>query len=134
MSIIGEHFEYMCRGHVSETKHKIFLSHSGAQKNFVADLYADLMRCDRHPFFDRSRSSLPIGDKFPNLIFEAIEQCEVGVVVLFEEFLQGVSGQCWSWWLWLKNQRNRMEGYKSFLYFIAFLVVGVMILLSKLSG
>jgi hypothetical protein len=76
----------MYRYHVLETKHKIFLSHSGAQKSFVADLCADLMRRDRHPFFDRLRSSLPIGDKFPNLIFDAIEQCEVGVVVISEEF------------------------------------------------
>jgi hypothetical protein len=76
----------MCRGHFLETKHKIFLSHSGVQKSFVADLCADLMRWDRHPFFDRLRSSLPIGDKFPNLIFDAIKQCEVGVVVLSEEF------------------------------------------------
>jgi hypothetical protein len=70
----------MCRAHVLESKHKIFLSHSGAQKSFVADLCVDLMRHDRHPFFDRLRSSLPIGDNFPNLIFDAIEQCEVANV------------------------------------------------------
>jgi hypothetical protein len=76
----------MCRDHVLEAKHKIFLSHSGAQKSFVADLCADLMGRDRYPFFDRLRSSLPIGEKFPNRIFDAIKQCEVGVVVLSEEF------------------------------------------------
>lgn len=36
--------------------------------------------------FEKSRSSLPIGEPFPNLIFNAIEQCAVGVVVLLEEF------------------------------------------------
>jgi hypothetical protein len=76
----------LCRDHVLEAKHKIFLSHSGAQKSFVADLCADLMGRDRYPFFDRLRSSLPIGDKFPNLIFGAIKQCKVGIVVISEEF------------------------------------------------
>ena len=64
----------------------MFLSHSGAQKSFVEQLCVDLERCDRYPFFDRRRYSLPIGENFPKLIFEAIEHCEVGVVILSEEF------------------------------------------------
>lgn len=64
----------------------MFLSHSGAQKNFVEQLCLDLERCDRYPFFDKRRDSLPIGRKFPKLIFEAIKGCEVGVVVLSKEF------------------------------------------------
>ncbi|KAG0554019.1 hypothetical protein KC19_12G056800 [Ceratodon purpureus] len=72
--------------HILEAKHKIFLSHSGAQKDFVEQLCVDLERCDRYPFFDKRRSSLPIGEKFPKLIFDAIEQCHVGVVVLSKEF------------------------------------------------
>jgi hypothetical protein len=75
----------MCSDHVLQPKHKIFLSHSGSQKSFVADLYADLKRRDRHSFFDIVESCLPIGEKFPNLIFDAIKQCQVGVVVLSEE-------------------------------------------------
>ncbi|KAG0598272.1 hypothetical protein M758_12G059800 [Ceratodon purpureus] len=73
-------------GHILEAKHKVFLSHSGAQKDFVEQLCVDLERCDRYPFFDKRRSSLPIGEKFPKLIFDAIEQCHVGVVVLSKEF------------------------------------------------
>jgi hypothetical protein len=46
----------------------------------------DLEQCDRYPFFDKRWDSLPIGRNFPKLIFEAIEQCEVGVVVLSKEF------------------------------------------------
>lgn len=69
-----------------EPKHKVFLSHSGAQKDFVEQLCIDLERCDRYPFFDKRRSSLPVGMKFPKLLFAAIQQCEVGVVVLSEEF------------------------------------------------
>lgn len=78
----------MCRDEITalEPKHKVFLSHSGAQKDFVEQLCVDLERRDRYPFFDRRRSSLPIGENFPKLIFEGIEQCEVGVVVFSEEF------------------------------------------------
>ena len=37
-------------------------------------------------FFDKCRDSLPVGKNFPDLIFETIKQCEVGVVVLSEEY------------------------------------------------
>lgn len=76
----------VCRDITLEPKHKVFLSHSGAQKDFVEQLCVDLERCDRYPFFDKRRDSLPIGKEFPKLIFEAIRQCEVGVVVLSDEF------------------------------------------------
>ena len=64
----------------------MFLSHSGAQKNFVEQLCVDFERCDIYPFFDKLQSSLPIGEKFPNLIFHAIGQCQVGVLVFSDEF------------------------------------------------
>ncbi|KAG0603715.1 hypothetical protein M758_10G115900 [Ceratodon purpureus] len=73
-------------GVMLEAKHKVFLSHSGAQKDFVEQLCLDIERCDRHPFFDKRRSSLPIGEKFPPLIFDAIRQCHAGVLVLSKEF------------------------------------------------
>jgi hypothetical protein len=69
-----------------EPKHKIFLSHSGAQKDFVEQLCLDVEACDRYPFFDIRRNSLPIGINFPSKIFEAIRQCQVGVLILSEEF------------------------------------------------
>ncbi|KAG0569871.1 hypothetical protein KC19_6G122400 [Ceratodon purpureus] len=69
-----------------EPKHRVFLCHSGAQKGFVEQLDKDLRSVDRHPFFDKDRDSLPIGDNFPNLIFRAIDQCQVGVVILSDEF------------------------------------------------
>jgi hypothetical protein len=69
-----------------ESKHKVFLSHSGAQKAFAEHLCVELERCFRFPFFDRRRESLPIGENFPKLIFDAIQQCLVGVVILSEEF------------------------------------------------
>ncbi|KAG0577398.1 hypothetical protein KC19_5G153200 [Ceratodon purpureus] len=71
---------------VLEPKHKVFLSHSGAQKDFVEQLCIDLETCDRYPFFDKRKSSLPVGMKFPERLFAAIQQSEVGVVVLSEEF------------------------------------------------
>ncbi|KAG0615814.1 hypothetical protein M758_5G068900 [Ceratodon purpureus] len=69
-----------------QAKHKVFLSYSGAQKDFVEQLCVDLERCDRYPFYAKRKSSLPIGEAYPQLIFNAIQQCEVGVLVLSKEF------------------------------------------------
>ncbi|KAG0556527.1 hypothetical protein KC19_11G060000 [Ceratodon purpureus] len=68
------------------SKHKIFLSHSGVQKDFVEQLCVDLERWDRYPFFDKRPDSLPIGENFPHHIFAAIKQCQVGIVILSEDF------------------------------------------------
>ncbi|KAG0611643.1 hypothetical protein M758_7G154700 [Ceratodon purpureus] len=68
------------------SKHKVFLSHSGAQKDFVEQLCVDLERFHRYPFFDKRSHSLPIGENFPQLIFDAIAQCWVGVVILSNDF------------------------------------------------
>jgi hypothetical protein len=69
-----------------EPRCMVFLSHSGIQKGFVEQLCLDIQRCDRVPFFDKQRESLPIGEHFPKLIFQAIQQCQVGVVVISEDF------------------------------------------------
>jgi hypothetical protein len=66
--------------------HKIFLSHSGAQKEFVGQLCVDLERCHRFPFFDKRPSSLPKGERFPNLIKDAVARCKMMVVVVSEEY------------------------------------------------
>ena len=69
-------------------KHQIFLSHAGAQKDFVAQLYVDLeARGYFFPFFDQSEQSLPKGKDFAPLIKEATQLCEVALVVMSEEFL-----------------------------------------------
>lgn len=39
---------------VDRQPHNIFLSHSGAQKNFVEQLCEDLQRAKQSPFFDKS--------------------------------------------------------------------------------
>lgn len=69
-------------------KHTIFLSHSGAQKAFVEQLYVDLKRRGQSPLFDQSTDSLPKGEVFADRIFEAAKQCVVAVVVLSSEFLE----------------------------------------------
>ena len=74
----------VCRSAASG--HSIFLSHSGAQKNFVEQLCVDLESCNRSVFFDKRSDSLPKGEPFPQHIFKAIQECQVGVVVLSEEF------------------------------------------------
>jgi hypothetical protein len=69
-----------------EPKHKIFLSHSGVQKSFTEQLCVDLERWQYYPFFDKRPESLPKGKQFPELIFQAAQQCRVAVLVLSEDF------------------------------------------------
>ncbi|KAG0623537.1 hypothetical protein M758_3G181400 [Ceratodon purpureus] len=66
--------------------HKIFLSHSGAQKDFVEQLCQDLEKRYYFPFFDKRPSSLPKGERFPELILNAARQCEMAVIVISEEY------------------------------------------------
>lgn len=69
-----------------EAKHTIFLSHSGAQKDFVEQLCEDLERAKLSPFFDKRPESLPKGEVFARYIFRAAQQCELAIVVLSEEY------------------------------------------------
>ncbi|KAH9303271.1 hypothetical protein KI387_014854, partial [Taxus chinensis] len=66
----------------------VFLSHSGAQKNFVRHLHRDLKREGVSCFFDEDPQSLRKGEKFPPRIFEATETCRVAVLVLSKEFIR----------------------------------------------
>jgi len=66
--------------------HKIFISHSGAQKEFVEHLCKALEDRWHYPFFDRRHESLPKGEKFPKLIIQAAEQCEMLIVVVSNEY------------------------------------------------
>ncbi|KAG0626642.1 hypothetical protein M758_2G140400 [Ceratodon purpureus] len=73
---------------IDGTKHKVFLSHAGEQKNFVEHLYVDLeARGYIFPFFDQRQQSLPMGKDFVPLIKEAAQRCHVAVIVLSEKFL-----------------------------------------------
>lgn len=69
-----------------ELRHSIFLSHSGAQKNFVEQLCEDLERAKQRPFFDKRPQSLPKGEIFAQYIFNAAQQCELAIVVVSEEY------------------------------------------------
>lgn len=68
-------------------KHLIFLSHSGQEKPFVQWLNEALQREHQSPFFDQNKDSLPTGQRFPELIIKAAEQCRVAVIVLSEGYL-----------------------------------------------
>ncbi|KAG0602541.1 hypothetical protein M758_10G021400 [Ceratodon purpureus] len=70
----------------SQPKHKIFLSHSGAQKYFVENLCKDLEDHHRFPFLDIRPRCLPKGERFPEHIFEAAQLCSLAVVVVSEEY------------------------------------------------
>ncbi|KAG0561331.1 hypothetical protein KC19_9G056000 [Ceratodon purpureus] len=73
---------------IDKAKHKVFLSHSGAQKEFVEQLCVDLeARGYIFPFFDKRQHSLPKGKDFVPLIKEAAQRCHVAVIVLSEKFL-----------------------------------------------
>ena len=71
---------------VLKSKHKIFLSHSGAQKDFVEYLCGELEKHHHFPFFDKRSSSLPKGDRFPELILKAAQECQMAIVVISEEY------------------------------------------------
>ena len=80
-SIDVEYEDQILLGH-----QKIFLSHSGAQKEFVEQLCVDLESRHRFPYYDKRPSSLPKGERFPDLIKDAVAQCEMMVVVVSEEY------------------------------------------------
>lgn len=76
-------FMGICRDIALEPKHKVFLSHNDAQRDFVESLSVDLERHDRYPFLLDKLSSLQMVSP---LSFEAIDQCYVGVVILSDGF------------------------------------------------
>ena len=69
-----------------QSKHEIFLCHSGAQKDFVEGLYEDLKNSHSFPFFDKCPSSIPKDERFPQLILKAAQHCKMAVVVVSEEY------------------------------------------------
>ena len=68
-----------------EPHHEVFLSHSGAQIEFVEQLCVDLESCHRFPFLDKRPASLPNRERFPDVMKAAVAQCEMMVVVVSEE-------------------------------------------------
>jgi hypothetical protein len=60
--------------------------HSGAQKNFVEQLWEDLERAKQSPLFDKRPESLLKGEVFARHIFRAPEQCALAVVVVSDEY------------------------------------------------
>jgi hypothetical protein len=69
-----------------EMKHKVFLSHSGKDKAFVSHLDHRLRSVHHYPFFDVREDSLPAGDEFPDIIFQASKQCRLAIVVVSDDF------------------------------------------------
>ncbi|XP_059069046.1 disease resistance protein RPS4B-like [Cryptomeria japonica] len=66
----------------------VFLSHSGKQKNFVRQLYKDLINQGVSCFFDEDSESLPVGEDFPSRIFEAAKTCKAAILLLSRDFLE----------------------------------------------
>ncbi|KAG0561334.1 hypothetical protein KC19_9G056300 [Ceratodon purpureus] len=73
---------------IDKVKHKVFLSHSGEQKDFVEQLCMDLeARGYIFPFFDQRQHSLPKGKDFVPFIKEAAQLCHAAVIILSEKYL-----------------------------------------------
>jgi hypothetical protein len=51
-------------------------------------LFHDFRSAGKHPFFDQDRNSLPKAEPFPQNIVDAAKQCQMGVVVLSEDYLK----------------------------------------------
>jgi len=64
----------------------VFLSHSGKDKAFVSHLDRRLRSVHHYPFFDVREDSLPVGDKFADIIFQASKQCRLAIVVVSDDF------------------------------------------------
>ena len=66
---------------------RIFLSHSGEQKGFVERLYRRLTMAYMSGciFFDKA---MPMGVNFAQKIKQAIEQCELAIVVMSEDYFK----------------------------------------------
>ncbi|GLJ14901.1 hypothetical protein SUGI_0242520 [Cryptomeria japonica] len=62
----------------------IFVCHSGAQKDFSHQLWVDITAQHRHAFIDIE--SIPRATNFPQVIFNAVAECHVVILVLSEEF------------------------------------------------
>jgi hypothetical protein len=78
--------DQLCGDPILQPNHKIFLSYSGAQKDFVDQLCGDLEKFHHFPFYDKRPSSLPKGERFPELILKAAQECQMAVVVVSEEY------------------------------------------------
>lgn len=72
--------------HRPTRRHNIFLSHSGAQKDFVEQLCEDLERANQTPFFDKRPDSLPKGVPFAPFIFTATQECDLAIVVVSQHY------------------------------------------------
>ena len=64
----------------------MFLSHSGKDKAFVGHLDHRLRSVNHYPFFDVHEDSLPLGDKFTDIIFQASKKCQLAIVVVSDDF------------------------------------------------
>ena len=69
-----------------EKKHKVFLSHSGEDKAFVRHLGHSLRSVHHYPFLDVWKDSLPLGDKFADILLQASKQCQLAIVVVSDNF------------------------------------------------
>lgn len=92
-------------------KHKIFISHSGIQKDFAEQLCVDLESHGYYPFFDKRDDSLPKGKKFPPLIIEAARQCLFAIVLISEDFFTKTKWPMLELAIFVKEQKTRKELY-----------------------
>lgn len=85
-SELGPHRSREQQLKLKEPKHTIFLSHSGAQKDFTGFLFRALKDAHYAPFFDADDDSLRTGEKWYTTLIQAARQCHVAVLVLSRDF------------------------------------------------
>ncbi|KAG0568569.1 hypothetical protein KC19_6G029600 [Ceratodon purpureus] len=70
---------------MSITSYDIFLSHSGAQKTFVEQLYRELRQIGRYSvFFDKE--SIRHGEQISPIVLQHAKMCKLNVAVLSKEY------------------------------------------------
>jgi hypothetical protein len=95
-----------------EPKHRIFLSHSGAQKDFTEHLCDELERVQHFPFFDRRDDSLRKGERFFSPLIKACNECRIAVLVLSEEYFTNSKWPMMELNKFVKAQESTNSGLK----------------------
>lgn len=65
-----------------DPKHTIFLSHTGAQKEFTQFLFEALKNAHYSPFMDEDGGSLTKGEKWFHTLMSVVKNCRVAILVL----------------------------------------------------
>ncbi len=75
---------------VIEKKKKVFLSHSSKDKDIVDVYYNEIQKAELKAWYDKEE--IIAGDSITSKVSEGLEECELGVIFLSDNFLSKHSG------------------------------------------